>query len=57
MATLRCGIYNVRVNLVDVVDSSDRKKIEATIATLLSHGTTMIKRVAPAIWERNRGGK
>lgn len=57
MATLRCGIYNVRVNLVDVADPSDRKKIEATIATLLSHGTSIIKRVAPAIWERNRGGK
>jgi formiminotetrahydrofolate cyclodeaminase len=57
MATVRCGIYNVRVNLVDVHDPADRKKIEATMARLLSRGTEIIKRVAPAIWERSRSGK
>ena len=57
MATVRCGTYNVRVNLSDVRDPADRRKIESTLTALLSHGVSIIKRVAPAIWERIEGGK
>ena len=28
MATVRCGAYNVRVNLSDLSDPADRKKLE-----------------------------
>ena len=57
MATVRCGIYNVRVNLADVTDPGDRQKIESTLAILLDRGLGIIQRVSPAIWERNRSGK
>lgn len=57
MATVRCGIYNVRVNLPDVTDISDRKHIEATVDALLSRALATIQRVSPAIWERSRSGK
>jgi formiminotetrahydrofolate cyclodeaminase len=57
MATVRCGIYNVRVNLPDVVDPADRQKIENTISSLFSRALLTIPRVSPAVWERNRSGK
>ena len=57
MATVRCGIYNVRVNLPDVDDPADRQKIESTISSLLSRALLTIQRVSPAVWERNRSGK
>ncbi|HEY8750486.1 MAG TPA: cyclodeaminase/cyclohydrolase family protein [Tepidisphaeraceae bacterium] len=57
MTTVRCGIYNVRVNLADVSDPADRQKIEATLASMLARGLSAIQRVSPAIWERNRIGK
>lgn len=53
MATVRCSIYNVRANLVDVKDPADRSKIESTIRSLLGHGATLIQQVAPRIWERH----
>jgi formiminotetrahydrofolate cyclodeaminase len=57
MATLRCGIYNVRINLSDVTDPSDEAKIEKTLGALLSGGLSRIQRVAPAIWQRIGTGK
>jgi formiminotetrahydrofolate cyclodeaminase len=57
MATLRCGIYNVRVNLADVTDPADQTKIEGTLNSLLSRGLVIIQRVAPAIWQRIGAGK
>jgi formiminotetrahydrofolate cyclodeaminase len=57
MATVRCGIYNVRVNLSDVTDPSDREKIESTLNSILTRSLALIQQVSPAIWSRNREGK
>ncbi|HEY8668762.1 MAG TPA: cyclodeaminase/cyclohydrolase family protein [Tepidisphaeraceae bacterium] len=56
MATTRCAIYNVRANLNDFTDESDRRTIESTIGQILSHAGALIQRVAPRIWERQRQG-
>ncbi|HSI35839.1 MAG TPA: cyclodeaminase/cyclohydrolase family protein, partial [Tepidisphaeraceae bacterium] len=53
MATARCAVYNVRANLPDVKDPSDRATIEGTIRGLLSRAATLIQQVAPRIWERH----
>jgi formiminotetrahydrofolate cyclodeaminase len=52
MATARCAIYNVRANLPDVKDDTDRASIESTIRTLMTHAANLMERVAPRIWER-----
>jgi len=57
MATVRCGIYNVRVNLADVTDPADLAKIESTISSILNRALSIIQRVSPAIWSRNRTGQ
>ena len=57
MATTRCALYNVRVNLPDVTDRSLRREAEDTIDKLLSHARTHIQRVGPRIWERHVDGK
>jgi formiminotetrahydrofolate cyclodeaminase len=53
MAATRCAIYNVRANLPDVKDASDRASIESTIRALLTRAAALIQRVAPRIWERH----
>jgi len=57
MATLRCAVYNVRVNLPEMRDVSARGKVEGTIAQVMSHGGKHIQRVAPRIWQRHATGK
>jgi formiminotetrahydrofolate cyclodeaminase len=52
MATVRCAVYNCRVNLGEVTDAADRKSIEATMNGLLAHGLRAIQHVAPRIWKR-----
>jgi formiminotetrahydrofolate cyclodeaminase len=52
MATTRCAIYNVKVNLPQIADGDIRGKIEQTNAHLLSRGIATIQRVSPRIWER-----
>ena len=52
ICTVRCGIYNVRVNLSDVADPSDRQRIEATVQRLLSNSVSLIQRVIPRIRQR-----
>jgi formiminotetrahydrofolate cyclodeaminase len=58
MATVRCALYNVRVNLPDVSDATERQRIESTSQQLLSRATQAIQRTIPAIWKRlsNRPG-
>jgi len=56
MATTRCAIYNVRVNLKEIADPQDRRSIESTTGQLLSHAAKIIQRVAPRIWERDANG-
>ena len=56
MATVRCGIYNVRVNLADVTDPADRQRIEATLDRIHDRSRDLIQRVIPRIWDRNKQG-
>jgi len=56
MATVRCAVYNVRVNLKQVTDPDDRRRIESTIGQLLTHAASVIQRVSPRIWERHAQG-
>lgn len=57
MATVRCAVYNVRVNLSDVTDAGERQSIEAGLGELLSHAAMLIQRVSPRIWARHAEGK
>jgi formiminotetrahydrofolate cyclodeaminase len=52
MATARCAVYNVRVNLSDVRDKTERDHFEQWCETLLSHGREAIVRVMPKIWSQ-----
>lgn len=56
MATVRCSIYNVRVNLKQITDASERRKIESQIGEVLSRAAQLIQRVAPRIWDRDSNG-
>jgi methenyltetrahydrofolate cyclohydrolase len=58
MATVRCSLYNVRVNLPDISDEGERARIESTGQQLLARATEDIQRTIPAIWKRlaNRSG-
>jgi formiminotetrahydrofolate cyclodeaminase len=56
MATTRCAVYNVRVNLGDVVDPRERESIESVIGQTLSHAAVLIQRVSPRIWARHAQG-
>src|SRR5688500_1281835 len=53
MATVRCAVYNVRVNLADVTDPSERQSIEADMGQVLAHAAVLIQRVSPRIWARH----
>jgi len=57
MATTRCAIYNVRVNLKDIDDPQDAASIEKTVNGLLSRAALLIQRVAPRIWQRDAAGQ
>jgi len=52
MATTRCAIYNVRVNLADIDDPARRHGIEVEIGKVLTDAATMIRQVTPRIWDR-----
>ena len=56
MSTVRCAVYNVRVNLGDLPDESTRQSIEAATNQLLGNAAVLIQRVSPAIWARHRRG-
>jgi formiminotetrahydrofolate cyclodeaminase len=57
MATVRCAIYNVRVNLRDVTNPDDRHAAEAEMGQVLSHAAMLIQRVSPRIWKRHAEGR
>ena len=57
MATVRCGIYSVRVNQSSMTDAEDRQRVDETIDHLLAQAVTTIQRVIPRIWDRNRQGQ
>jgi glutamate formiminotransferase/formiminotetrahydrofolate cyclodeaminase len=52
MATVRCAAYNVRVNLADVSDATERKHFEASVEVLVKKSVGLIQRTIPAIWAR-----
>jgi formiminotetrahydrofolate cyclodeaminase len=56
MACTRCGVYNVRVNLKEVADEAERRRIEATIGQILQRAAELIQRVSPRIWARDGQG-
>jgi formiminotetrahydrofolate cyclodeaminase len=51
MATARCAVYNVRVNLKDLTPA-ERQHIESTTTQILSRAASIIQRVSPRIWQR-----
>jgi len=57
MATVRCGVYNVRVNLADVTDPAERHGIEAELGQVLANSALVIQRVIPQVWARHAQGK
>jgi formiminotetrahydrofolate cyclodeaminase len=57
MATVRCAVYNVRVNLSDVTDPDERHSIEAQMGQVLAHAAVLIQRVSPRIWARHAEGR
>ena len=52
MATARCAIYNVRINLANVKDPQERHRIEAIIGQILTRSAGLIHQVAPRVWDR-----
>ncbi len=52
MATVRCALYNVRINLADLTDPADRRSIQKQSDALLARATPIIQRAIPAIWQR-----
>ena len=56
MASIRCAIYNVRVNSQLVEDPEDRRRFEATVGQILTRALSLIQSTAPRIWERNAHG-
>ncbi len=56
MATVRCAVYNVRVNLTDVTDPNDRRSIESSVGQMLTHAAMLIQRAGPRIWARHAQG-
>ncbi len=51
MATVRCGVYNVRVNLADVPES-DRATLMQQSQQMIDHGVRALRSVLPRIWKR-----
>jgi methenyltetrahydrofolate cyclohydrolase len=57
MATVRCGVCNVRVNRSELTDPADLKRVDEAIERMVSQATAVIQRVIPRIWERNARGQ
>jgi formiminotetrahydrofolate cyclodeaminase len=56
MATTRCAIYNVRVNLKELTEEGDRRRIESSISQMLQRAAELIQKVSPRIWARDSQG-
>src|SRR5262245_14365289 len=57
MATVRCGVYNVRANLPSLKDPAERQHFEGATEKLLARATEIVKRNLPRIWQRYRQGQ
>jgi formiminotetrahydrofolate cyclodeaminase len=56
MATVRCAVYNVRINLADLGEGAERGQVDASADQLLSRGILLVQRVVPRIWRRAATG-
>jgi len=56
MATVRCGIYNVQINLPEVTDIGYRQSVEAAIIRIYGRALTLIQEVIPAVSHRIAAG-
>ena len=54
MATVRCGVYNVRVNLSDVADAVQKQAYAADGQAQVARAVEIVRRVMPRIWRRMR---
>ena len=54
MATVRCAAYNVRVNLNDIVNPTERYRIDSGASRLVVESSKTIQRVIPRIWDRQQ---
>jgi formiminotetrahydrofolate cyclodeaminase len=52
MATARCAVYNVRVNLAYIHDAGERKTVEKFCDGMLSLAVELTKEAIPKIWKR-----
>lgn len=57
MATVRCGLYNVRVNRSELTDPADLRRVDEAVDRTLAQATTLVRQVVPRIWDRNAQGK
>jgi formiminotetrahydrofolate cyclodeaminase len=57
MATVRCGIYNVRVNRSEIKEPAELQRIDEMVDHTQYQATIVIQRVIPRIWDRNGQGK
>jgi formiminotetrahydrofolate cyclodeaminase len=54
MATVRCAAYNVRVNLSDVADQTERTKFDAAASKQVADCVPVIRRTIERIWNRQQ---
>jgi formiminotetrahydrofolate cyclodeaminase len=52
MATVRCGGYNVRVNLSDVADTTEKQVYADAAQAQVARAVEIVRRVMPRIWRR-----
>ena len=52
MATVRCGIYNVRVNLSSIENQTQRSEFADDCEKMLSQGLVLIQKITPPVWHR-----
>jgi formiminotetrahydrofolate cyclodeaminase len=57
MATTRCAMYNIRVNLPEVKDEKQRWQLQTTSDQLLSRAIMLIQHLSPRIWQRVSRGQ
>jgi formiminotetrahydrofolate cyclodeaminase len=52
MATVRCAIYNIKVNLPDVTDPAQRHRVEAESSHLFEVALRAVQSASKRIWQR-----
>jgi formiminotetrahydrofolate cyclodeaminase len=52
MATVRCAVYNVRVNLPELADMSDRRHFEQAAGRMIADAGNVVREAIARIWAR-----